>query len=280
MSLDMRHTLDALLPDGQLWNPDPDGDFDKLLDGKADNAKDSYDFMQALAYVREPYKTTALEDLEYEYGILSQDNLSEEVRRQQLHSRVYAKAGFGLDYMQQRIQDAGFDLVVQSNDPAIDPNIILGTRYWVVAGGDIAYAGYNLGGPILARAGWDAGGELIVNGELLGPCGLAPFPMACQAPEYLCVAGYAGMVANSRYSPAGYFLAMKRQIQVYPVPDRPGRWPLIFFVAKSFSGWDLNPPVPRAVPGDVPNERVPELKRIILRHKPLHTWAGLIINYI
>ena len=280
MSLDMRFVLDGLLPGGQLWNPVPDGDLDKLLDGMADNSNEQYYAVRDLGFLREPLETPILEDLEYEYGILSQVNLSESIRRQQLHSRVYAKAGFGLDYLQERIQEAGYDLVVQANDPAVDPNLLLGILYWMPAGGDISYAGYNLGGAILARAGWYTGGELVVNGSILGCCRLPPNPCSCQVPQYLCVAGNAGMYADSRYSPAGYFLEMYRVLKEYPIPDRPGRWPLIFFVAKSFSGWDLDPPVPAAVPGDVPNERVSELKRIILRHKPLHSWCGLIINYI
>jgi len=293
LSLDMRHTLEAFLPPGPIWYPAPEGDFDDLLDGMGENAQRQYESFSDLRYVREPLFTPILKDLEKEYGILTQDNLSEEDRRSQLHSRVYARPGFGLDYMQERIQAAGFDLVVQANDPAVDPALLLGNQYWTVAGGSpgvggfpVQWAGYYtnpVGPPIYESiAGYKAGGELLVNGKIFAPLGLAPDPYAVQVPNYLCCAGFAGMVAGSRYAYAGYFLSMLRRPVEYPIPplEKAGYWPLIFFVAKSFSGWDQEPPDPRAVPGDVPATRVPELKRIILRHKPLHTWCGLIINYI
>lgn len=291
MSLDMRFTLDALLPEGSAWNPAPDGDFDDLLDGMGDNAQFQYEFLRDLAYIREPLQTPVLSDLEYEYGILSNEVLSDAVRRQQLHARVYAKPGFGLDHLQEKLQLAGFNLTVQANDPRVDPALLLGNLYWTVAQGipgvlglPVQWAGYytnGIGPPVYESiAGWRVGGELIVNGPLFDIISSGPFAGKTQMPEYLSVAGNTHAVANGRYSPAGYFLTMTGTLLEYPIPEEYANWGLIFFVAESFSGWDTDPQDPVAIPGKVPNERREELRRIILQAKPLHSWCGLIVEYI
>jgi len=222
----IRALYEALLPDGPIWIPKKDGDFDKLLDAMGENAGLVFDFLRTLANIRDPYNTPLLDDLEKEYGIIKNENLSEALRRSQIASIKYATPGTGsLDDLQDRLDKAGFDLIVTANDPAFDPRPILQSRYQMYAGGYNAYAGYNEGGPILAYAGF-SGGYLIVNGDLY-----------IQSPDYAMVAGGDFSFAGNSKALAGYFLQLDRDIYIYEIPDDPNRWRFIFFVGGPADGF-------------------------------------------
>ena len=68
MSEEMKSVFEALLPEGAIWKPKPDGDFDRLLAGMGDNAQLLYEFNESLAHLRDPRRTAILRDLEKEYG--------------------------------------------------------------------------------------------------------------------------------------------------------------------------------------------------------------------
>ena len=98
------------------------GGYQLILEGIGDNVEAMYDNISRLAYIREPEKTDILDDLEREYGILKDDNLTEAERREYLSGVKYARAGTGgLDYLQNALNNAGFAVQVHSNTPAINP---------------------------------------------------------------------------------------------------------------------------------------------------------------
>jgi hypothetical protein len=114
------------------------GDFDRLLTSIGENYDYAYEFLKVLAWIRNPYKTTILSDLEKEYGVLTDLNVSEQNRRNYLASIVYAGESNGtLEYLEEKLINAGFAVQVHPNDPAVDPVIF----------------------------GAGAGGELIVNSK-------------------------------------------------------------------------------------------------------------------
>lgn len=151
--------IDTLLPEGKAWEPVEGGDYDNLLEGMAANSELVRKDIQTLANIRNPRNTPNLSDLEREYGITPDESLTEAERRERLESKIVFRNITGAaDELQDRLQTAGFDLQVHSNDPAADPELLLNRNFQMVAGGSNAFAG-NPG----AFAG-RAGGEIIANG--------------------------------------------------------------------------------------------------------------------
>jgi len=128
-----------------------------LLEGMAGNAEAVRQTLSALAVVRSPAMTTVLEDLERDYGILSDLTLGEDIRRARL---AVAKSGTNSDgsaaTLQGALRGAGFDLYVHENSPLTDPATIPGelvvngdtyehSYYGAVTSGDIdAVTGFEL----------------------------------------------------------------------------------------------------------------------------------------
>ena len=265
-----RAVYEALLPPGSIWNPKPDGGLDLLLLGMADGDGDVIDDLAALANLRNPDLTTILSDLEKEYGIVPASTATEAERRAALAVAVYRRASNGSgETLQAALQAAGFDVQVHENSPAVDPDTFLNAVFLMYADGPNAFAGFvpSGGGASTAVAG-KTGGFLLVNGQTFE-----------QSPLYLSFAGATTMVAGNGDAYSGKFDELKLDPIFYPVSDDPTTWPLYFFV-----GGDAT----RNVSGeltdietvDIPSSRRTIFERIILRFKPLHTWAGLVVNYV
>jgi hypothetical protein len=62
-------------------------------------------------------------------------------------------------------------------------------------------------------------------------------------------------------------------------PQDPGRYPLVFFVGGSAT-YDAAGHLLTISNCNVPTARVQELATLILRYKPLHTWAALLMNAV
>lgn len=132
-----RGMINAFLPPGAIWTPKEDEDFDKLLEGMADNAEILRAFLLQLADIRRPSATPIelLSDLETEFGIVTNTNLTEQQRRDQLSSIKFSKGGNGdLDFMEASLRDAGFDVYVHANDPPVDPALLVASTSFIVSG--------------------------------------------------------------------------------------------------------------------------------------------------
>lgn len=277
----IRKTIDALWPKGSAWRVAVSGFLDKLLDGISSGYQALYDFLVALTDIRNPFKTTLLSDLELEYGIPTDLRFTDEERRQRLSYYVYPGDQTGTDEDLQEALDkggfgaGGFGLQVHVNDPPVDPAQFIDQAFQMVAGGDNAYAGFEpLGGPPTTAFAGAIGGIWVVNGDQF-----------LQTPAYIMQAG--GDIAYAGFEPAsgppiesvaGRFDKVNFDPIVYDTPTDPGDWTLTFFVggdatrniAGELTAIDI---------GQVPTERQNELKRLILKIKPLHTWCGLIVGF-
>lgn len=255
----MRSVIDTLIPPGSAWRVSVGEDWDNLYDGIADSWESVRSFLGDLDCVRDPSCTTVLTDLEKEYGVFTNQALTEQQRRDQLMPIVFNRSfNGGLDNLEDALQDAGFDVQVHSNSPAIDPAILLDQDFQMVAGGDNAYAGEPE-----AYAG-RSGGELLVNGEIFRTRKITT-----------SVAGelYAGDGG------AGEYEDLERIEITYDIPVDPNGWPFVFFV-----GGDATRDGTGALTGiqlaNISLAQEQEFKRIVLKYKPIHSWAGLIVNFI
>ena len=160
MSELLRGAIDAILPEGGIWRVLTGGDLDKLLDGSAENWGTLATYMERLATVRNPDGTLFLSELEKEFGIIPNEELTDEQRRDTLRPRVYERGGnASKDIMQNALVSAGFDVEVYENDPNFFPDPI----FQMLAGGPNAFAG-NEG----AFAGVDPGIQPIDPESFIG----------------------------------------------------------------------------------------------------------------
>lgn len=264
-----RAILDALLPDGSFWNVKTAGFYDLLMDALGENDDRLVNDLCCLSTLRDPFLTPILSDLEKEYGIQTDLNLTEEERRIQLAAIVYkGENGGSKDDLQNALNDAGFDVQVHENSPAVDPDIFLNSIPFMVAGGDNAFAGFfpTTPGDYTSIAG-KTGGDLLVNGDIFE-----------QRAKYLSVANGDNMFAGNGNALAGRFDELVQDPILYPIPDDPDSWPFFFFVGGDATRNGAGELTAIAT-ADVPRSQQVAFERIILRYKPIHTWAGLIINY-
>lgn len=157
-----RKALNALLPRGSAWAPKHDGGFDRLLDGVADCFEILRDAGSALAVLRHPITTGQLEDLEREFGVLTELTLTDAVRRTYLDGVVYGALGTGSeDNLEARLTAAGFTVHVWQNNPVIDPALLLSSTAVATCGCGV---GCGSGGSC-ARSD-DGHDSLLVNEEI------------------------------------------------------------------------------------------------------------------
>jgi hypothetical protein len=264
----LRKTLNALLPPGPLWKIKPGGDLDKKFEALGEALDTPADFLGDLAFIRNPDKTPIFTDLELEYGIKPNDNVSDADRLSRLKRRVYQGEKIDSpDDLQDALQAAGFtNLQVHLNDPAVDPDLFLAQAFFMVAGGYNAYAGYQpLGGEDPAQAGI-SGGEWVVNGEIV-----------IQSPAIEMQAGGDNAYAGNASAIAGFFNNVNTEVLEYETPPS-DYWPLCFFVGGDATR-DGTGALTNIEQGQVPSERRDELIITILEIKPLMGWCGLIVEF-
>jgi hypothetical protein len=233
---EMKAVFEALLPPGAIWRPRESGDFDHLLDGMGDNAQEVYEFIDAIAHVRDPRVTSLLADLEREYGISVNEALTEAERRAALAAEKYAiPSPMSWENMQVALRAHGFaDIIVTPNDPAVDPALI--------------------------------DGELLVNGPVYSR----------QSPAYLMQCGGEFAYCGNGKALCGYFVNIGRILFEYSIPELSIYWRFFFFVGGAASGWPSSPYVEHY---NVASGRLEELKRLILKYKPVRSWCVLNAGY-
>ena len=273
-----RAVLNSLLPQGQFWTPAAQSDYDKLLNGIADNSESVYQVLKSLADIRSAEKTPTLEDLEKEYGIIPATLATEAERRSRLEAFIYRRAGTGAwDLLQSKLREAGFtDVYVHPNDPAVDPNIFLEQAFNMVCGDLLPGGNFAQCGEPEAIC-CQVGGELLVNGDLFKS--VPRYSIQCESRKISPDVYTMPCAGDAIY--AGDFDGYEVQMSEieYQIPVNSGYWPLMFFVG--------GPARRNAVTGELeeiqfytlPIERRLEFRRTILKFKPMYSWGGLIVVY-
>lgn len=211
-----------------------------------------------------PATTRELSLWEKVFGITN-PSTDDAIRRNTIDQRWKLKGGQGPDYIQQVLQDNGFDVQVHENNPPIDPAFFIGISFIMVAGGFNAYAGR-----IDAYAGMALNGELLVNGFI---------PIETSQRLFEMVAGGINGYAGNSKAVAGYFNQYITENKTYTLPTDPLLWPFVFFIGGDATRDPITHELTAIETVQIPKEREQEFKNLILLIKPAQTWAGLIIEY-
>jgi streptogramin lyase len=235
----MRAFLDAVSPPGSLWRPVPGGDEDHLWDGFGDGLQEVKDFLSALAYTRDPWRTPYLDELERDFGIMPNTQLTDAQRRATLALAKYARRRPStISSLQDALDRAGlgpggYGLNVYANDPAVDPGPF--TQYAFVAecGWDTARCGYiPAGGSAITAICGINGGLWVVNGDVFIP---TPNYLSCGDTAMRC--GYIPAGGSSIMAECGIYYTLTYQPIIIPSPTDPWTWPACFFIAKGVTLW-------------------------------------------
>ena len=263
-----RAVIDALLPEGPAWTPESGSDYDNLLDGIANNSEEIRLFLDALRYIRDPERTSILSDLELEYAVIPSSAATEQERRDRLKATMFRRSELPTyDMLEEKLPDAGFDVQVHANSPAVDPNTFLAQNFNMMCG-DLLPGGNDAqcGEPEAYCA--RVGGELLVNGEIFW-----------QLPNYTCLCGEALALCGEAGASCGEYDGVTMFPYTHDVPADPGYWPMLFFVGGEATRDPVTGELTNIDIAPVAIERSLEFRRIILRYKPMASWAGLVVVY-
>lgn len=261
-----RAVLDGLLPPGDLWHPAKGESLDLLLDGISDNAEVVRQAMATLSNVRNPLLTPYLDELERDFGIVPNPNLTDAQRRAVLGSRKHRTQLIGsLANIQAKLDQAGlgnggYGLKVFANDPPINPALFT-SQLWAsymgwstsCCGNSSDYCG-GFGGFILAN-----GDELISVGPAYHGAGNTD--QGCGMGTACC----------------GYFTLYNYSTIIPSAPPDPDSWPQVFFVAAGVT--NNGDGITSVTFAMLPSQLKDAFYEIILRYKPLHTWAACLVYF-
>ena len=216
-----------------------------------------------MAFIRECQNTPILSDLEKEYGLQSNDKLSLQERIDRLCSAKTSRSGYGADYMQDKLQQAGFDVQVHINNPPVDPDLFLFEAYKIHCNDNTnAFCGNQnavCGG---------IGGSLIVNGDFF-----------TETQELSVTAGSEFAVSGSDKALCGRIFNVLRELVTYTIPNDIGYWGLFFFVGGDATR-DGSGELTAIEPAEIAVARREEIIRLIVKYKPSHSWAGFIGTFV
>jgi len=260
-----RQIINALLPEGAAWEPKEDDDYNRLLNGIAENSDSVKLQIDTVRYIRDPYRTPFLSDLEKEYGIIPLTTATEAERRDRLYAFMFIRSELPTyESLEAKLQAAGFNVQVHVNSPAVDPATFLNEAFQMTAG-DLLPGGNDAQcGEPEAYCG-RTGGYLLVNGDIF-----------LQSPNYTILCDEAEAQCGEADALAGNFDSISLVPIEYTLPTTAGYWPLIFFVGGDATRNALGE-ITNIDIVSIPNERQAEFKRIILQHKPTFSWAALIV---
>jgi len=259
-----RAILNSLLPEGSFWTPAADSDYDKLLNGIADNSQAMYEVLKQLAILRDPYKTPILDDMEKEYGVTPHVMDTETLRRERLSALMFRKAQIPtVETLQEKLRESGFaDVYVYENSAPLDPADLLRAGFNMTCGD-----GLECGEPQAFCSQF--GGEIIVNGDLY-----------VMLPDYVNLCGEAGVCCDATIQAGDFQTFGENLIEVtYQIPTDPGFWRNFFIVSGEVLTDAFGVPTTYKFIS-IPRSRRLEFRRLILKLKPLHSWGILMITWV
>lgn len=207
-----------------------------------------------------PSETREIDKWVEQFGLQYYD---ESTKVETITTQWMAKGGQGKDYIQNILNEAGFNVQIHENIPPVDPDLFLNGIPVMVAGGSNAYAGRTD-----AFAGFQ-GGELLVNG-----------PILTNIPLYLSICGNANACCGNNVGHAGYFEKIATYDKIYNITDDSDYWPYFFFIGGDATRDPITKELTVIENVNIPVEREKEFKFLILKLKPGMTWVGLMVNYV
>ena len=126
----------AALPRGAVWEPKKDGNYEKILAAIGDIFDLINTDVDNLRYITDPNRTIVLDDLERDYGIIRNDDLTEEERKNNLITQIRNSIIDGNENSLTTIlQQISPDINVYQNNPPVDPQVFIDQGFVLISKG-------------------------------------------------------------------------------------------------------------------------------------------------
>ena len=235
------NVLDYVLPNARAWWLTPQKQLREFFEGLAASFEDIRTFDENVYQDLFPQTTREIGAWESQFG-LTQGLLNEQQRRDRLDAQWKALGGQSPRYIQDTLQNNGFDLYVH--------------EWWV--------------------PGTEPPLNTIVCADARDPTALGPpsYPLVNRTgrvqPNYIVQAGEQIAQAGEPQALAGNFLNYESAEIVYEIPNDPECWRYFIYI-----GGEAYPAL-----GSVPSNRQIELETLLLKICPTQLWIMVMVDYV
>lgn len=257
-----------LLPRGKAWSITINKKLRQFIDGLTTLPSDIKLYFDQIYGDLFPDTTRELSSWELQWGLRDVD-LTEQQRRDRLDATWKALGGQSPRYIQDTLQQSGFDVYVHEWwEPESNPPIVRNPLYYLDDGFHFA--------PIFAACGEPDAlcGEPDVQAN--NPRDREGYPLVNKISEVsdkyvneiLC--GEAITLCGESTIVCGDYSAFNFTPKRYIIPDDPEKWPYFLYIG------DLEFPNV----AEVPIERRNEFETLMLKICPTQVWIGVLVRYV
>jgi hypothetical protein len=263
-------TFKHVLPNGRAWWLTPSKTLRMFFDGLTATPESTREAIDSSYLDLDPQQTRELNKWEDQFA-LAGASLTEQQRRDRLDARWKALGGQSPRYIQDTLRGAGFDVYVHDwfgSRPSI------GDHSCVTPRNPFLYLSPAYGGLILNV---ECGAPLAECGEPSAECGESTtptgYPLAGKStvavPDYIISCGVDIAECGEEDASCGNFLSYAFDVVEYTIPTDANKWPYFFYIGGETFG----------TTAQVSPSRRNEFEDLILKIKPAHLWAGIIVSY-
>lgn len=214
-----------------------------------------------------PLTTRSPELWEDQWGIrIISDN--DTIRRNTIDINWKLKGGQSARYIQDALQDAGYNVQIHENNPQVDPDNFISGDYACFCGGPNSVCGND--DAFCGRIG----GSILANGFI---------PETSDLRDYLAVCDGDGVTptcCGQTLAVCGYFEQFIVTEKTYTIPDDSDYWGYIFFIGGDATRDPVTHELTEIETIQISSALQIEFERLILKLKPAHTWVGMMVDYI
>lgn len=260
-----------LLPNALAWVLTADKQLREFFTGLTGLGASVKIFYDEIFNDLDPVKTRQLDLWEQQFG-LQNSGLTEQERRDRLDATWKATGGQSPRYIQDTLQNAGFDVYVHEwwepgSEPAPDVKLCVTPRNPFFVLTDNVIARYktecNLPSAECGEAFMECGNFIATQGYLLVN------KLIITVRDYITLCGEPAMECGNTRTGCGDFDKFVNVLVDYPIPLDPAKWPYILYIGGPVFG--------QAAIVDV--NRRDEFETLCLKICPAQQWLGILVDF-
>jgi len=258
--------IQHLLPKGRPWNLTPSKQLRQFFEGLTVIGDDLKAFIDDVYMDLFPQSTRELAEWETQFNLQNASNLTEQQRRDRLAATWAATGGQSPSYLQNLLQDNGFDVYVHEwwEPPDEQPRTVRNPNLYINASIDPVYITEM--GEVLAEMG-----EVSMEmGETNGLGYLLVNKVTTAERNYLTEMGDTDTEMGEAAMEMGEFTGFIFKLKDYVIPADPSKWGYFVYVGgQTFPDF-----------ATLPAERRNEFETLLLKYFPGHLWIGVLVSYV
>ncbi len=261
-----------VLPNARAWRLTIDKKLRQLFVGLGDASQAVRDFFDLVLDDMYPQTTRALDEWEQQFGLPS-TGITDQQRRDRLAATWRALGGQDPEYIQQTLQDNGFDVYVHEWwEPGTEPPV--GVKACVTPRNPLLYIRRSSAPRVpLSACGYattTCGNVPALCGNGVEPAG---YPLVnkieTSRKTYTAGCGNLSTICGGVSASGGNLDGYSLDPLEYVVPLDPSKWPYFLYI-----GGETFPDL-----AQVPSSRKNEFEALCLKICPTQNWIGVLVQY-